>query len=94
MNSGALEVVLLGDGLIGLSLENVVRDDEIQITGIHLQLVSSIDLQDSTGCHRKARQDSTRQETESKRREERRAQEGGRDHLRNEAVFVGDEVVV
>jgi hypothetical protein len=49
MNSGSLEVVLLGDGLVGLSLKNVVRDDEIQITGIHLQLVSSIDLQDSTG---------------------------------------------
>jgi hypothetical protein len=36
MDGGSLEVILLSDGLVALSLENVVRDYEVKITGIHL----------------------------------------------------------
>jgi hypothetical protein len=46
MDSGALEVILLRDRFIRLSLKNIVRDNEVEVTCIHLELVSTIDLRE------------------------------------------------
>jgi hypothetical protein len=48
IDRGTLEIKFLADDLVFFRKENVVGDEEVQVTGIHLQLVSSKDLH-STG---------------------------------------------